>query len=265
MSDKRPIGVFDSGLGGLCAVKELRRLLPKEDIIYFGDTGRVPYGSKSPQTIIKYARQDAEFLYKHNVKLILAACGTVSTVALDDIKNDFDVTMFGVVDDAVAAAAKATKNGNVAIIGTNATVESGVFEKKLLAAGIKSVISCACPLFVQLVECGFTNRDNEITKGVCKTYLSQIKESGADTLILGCTHFPIIADIISDFLPGVTLIDPAKETAAHVANHLSKNGMTSDEGGGTEYYVSDDGTSFSASAGVFLGNGEKIKANLVNI
>jgi len=265
MSDDRPIGVFDSGLGGLCAVKELRRLLPDENIVYFGDTGRVPYGSKSPQTIIKYARQDAEFLNKHDVKLILAACGTVSAVALDDIKNDFDVPMFGVVDDAVAAAVRATGSGRVAVIGTSATIDSGVFTKKLLAAGIKDVVSKACPLFVQLVECGFTGRDNEITKAVCKTYLSQIKESGADTLILGCTHFPLIADIISVFLPGVTLIDPAKETAAHVAKYLFESGTKAEHGGGAEYYVSDDGASFSASAGLFLGGGEKITATVVNI
>ena len=265
MIDDRPIGVFDSGLGGLCAVKELRRLLPKEDIVYFGDTGRVPYGSKSPQTIIKYARQDAAFLKERGVKLILAACGTVSAVALDTIKDDFEIKMFGVVDDAVSAAVQKTKSGSVAVIGTSATIESGVFDKKLRAAGIEKVVSQACPLFVHLVECGFTDRDNEITKGVCRTYLSDIKDCGADTLILGCTHFPIIADIISDFLPGVTLIDPAQEAAASVAEYIASSGIGAANGGKTSYFVSDDGAGFAASAGIFLGNEEKITAQTVNI
>ena len=265
MIDDHPIGIFDSGLGGLCAVKELRRLLPKEDIVYFGDTGRVPYGSKSPQTIIQYARQDAAFLKERGVKLILAACGTVSAVALDLIKDDFDLKMFGVVDDAVRAAAKKTKNGSVAVIGTSATIGSGVFEKKLRAVGIKKVISKACPLFVHLVECGFTGRNNEITKGVCRTYLEEIKCVGADTLILGCTHFPIIADIISDFLPGVMLVDPAKEAAASVAEYISSSGIGAANGGKTSYFVSDDGAGFAASAGIFLGSKETITAQTVNI
>lgn len=264
MSDARPIGVFDSGLGGLCAVKALRRLLPDEDIIYFGDTGRVPYGTRSPETIKRYAREDADFLLSKNVKLALAACGTVSSVALDEMKERFPVPLFGVIDGAVDAAVRATKSGVIAVIGTAATVDSGVFERKLKARGAESVISRACPLFVPLVECGFIMRECEVTKNVAAMYLNDILESGADTLILGCTHFPIISEIIADMLPGVTLIDPAKEAAKIVADFVTENGIGG-RGGKTEYFVSDDADGFASSANIFLGNNEKINATVVKI
>ena len=261
MSDSRPIGVFDSGLGGLCAVRELRRLLPEEDIVYFGDTGRVPYGTKSPETIKQYAREDADFLLSKDVKLALAACGTVSAVALDELKRDFPVPLFGVIEAAVDAAVRAARS-SVAVIGTDATIKSGIYEKKLREKGCTDVISRACPLFVPLVECGFTARDNELTRGVAEMYLCDIKSSRADTLILGCTHFPIISDIIGDVLPNVTLIDPAKEAAATVAAYIRENRVGSN-GGKTEYFVSDDAESFSASAKIFLGTDEKINASVV--
>jgi len=264
MSDSRPIGVFDSGLGGLCAVKELRRLLPDEDIIYFGDTGRVPYGTKSPETIKKYAREDADFLIEKGVKLALAACGTVSSVALDELKEHFPVPLFGVIDASVDAAISQTKTGAVAVIGTDATVKSGVYEKKLKARGAKAVISRACPLFVPLVECGFIARENELITGVAKMYLSDIATSDADTVILGCTHFPIISEVIGDILPSLTLIDPAKEAAKAVADHIKTNGIKG-RGGTVSYFVSDDAESFSASARIFLGNNEKINASVVKI
>lgn len=264
MNDRRPIGIFDSGLGGLSAVKEIRKLLPHEDIVYFGDTGRVPYGSKSPETIIKYAKEDVRFLKSRGVKLIVAACGTVSAVALDEIKKSVDVPLFGVVDDAAAEAAKATKNGIIAVIGTQATIKSRVFERKLNGKCSK-VITRACPLFVSLVECGFTSVDNEVLRGVCKTYLSDIKASGADTLILGCTHFPIISDAISDFLPGVTLINPSEATARSIAKYVNDSGIASCTGSKTEYFVSDDEKSFSSSAGVFLGSSDNVYATAVNI
>lgn len=262
MSDSRPIGVFDSGLGGLCAVRELRRLLPEENMVYFGDTGRVPYGTKSPETIKRYAREDADFLLSKGVKLALAACGTVSAVALDEMKREFPVPLFGVIDAAVGAAVRATKAGVVAVIGTDATIKSGVFDRKLREMGCADVISRACPLFVPLVECGFTARDNELTRGVAEMYLGDIKNSRADTLILGCTHFPIISDIIGDVLGGVTLIDPAKEAAATVAAYVRENSIGG-SGGKTEYFVSDDADSFSASAGIFLKTNEKINASVV--
>lgn len=262
MSDSRPIGVFDSGLGGLCAVKELRRLLPDEDIIYFGDTGRVPYGTKSPETIKKYAREDADFLIEKGVKLALAACGTVSSVALDELKEHFPVPLFGVIDASVDAAISQTKTGTVAVIGTEATIKSGIFERKLKERGANAVVSRACPLFVPLVECGFTARGNELTRGVAEMYLGEIGNTRADTLILGCTHFPIISEIIADVLPNVTLVDPAKEAAAAVAKYINENGIGG-QGSKTTYLVSDDAESFSASAKIFLKTDEKINASVV--
>lgn len=264
MSDSRPIGVFDSGLGGLCAVRELRRLLPEENIVYFGDTGRVPYGTKSPETIKKYAREDAEFLLSKGVKLALAACGTVSAVALDEMKEHFPVPLFGVIAASVDAALRETKTGTVAVIGTDATIKSGLFDRKLREKGCADVISRACPLFVPLVECGFIARENELTRGVAEMYLSDIGNSRADTLILGCTHFPIISEIIGDVLPNITLIDPAKEAAALVAAYVRENGVGG-SGGKTEYFVSDDAESFSASAKIFLKTNEKINASVVKI
>ena len=260
--DNRPIGIFDSGLGGLSAVKEIKSVLPNERIIYFGDTGRVPYGSKSKETIERYARSDADFLMKFDIKLILAACGTVSAVALEKIKNDYDVPFFGVVDSAVRAAVQRTKNKKIAVIGTSATIKSGIFKNKINESGCVSVFSKECPLFVPLIECGYTDRHNPITRSVCRGYLSGIHESGADTLIMGCTHFPIISSIISDFLPGVTLINPSQFAAIQIRDFLLENGM---EGysGGTEYYVSDSAESFSRSASIFLGENEVIKAKTV--
>ena len=160
--DNRPIGIFDSGLGGLSAVKEMKSVLPNERIIYFGDTGRVPYGSKSKETIERYARGDADFLMKFDIKLILAACGTVSAVALEEIKNDYSVPLFGVVDSAVDAAVQRTKNKKIAVIGTSATIKSGIFKKKINESGCISAVSKECPLLVPLIECGYTDRQNPI-------------------------------------------------------------------------------------------------------
>ncbi len=244
------IGIFDSGLGGLTAVKEMHRISPGEKIIYFGDTGRVPYGTKSPETIIKYASQDASFLLSKGVDAILIACGTVSTTALSHLKNSLDIPIIGVVEPAAKAAVNATKNRKIGVIGTTATVKSGAFSAAIHAHDPSiEVISVACPLFVPLVENGFIQRDCEITRLTCKHYLKEIKDSSVDTLILGCTHFPIIADIISDVLPDVVLINTGAEAASAAASLLGiKQGVAQ-----TEYYVSDDPKLFCSSASVFLG------------
>lgn len=262
--DNRPIGIFDSGLGGLSAVKEIKKILPNERIIYFGDTGRVPYGSKSKETIERYARSDADFLMNFDVKLILAACGTVSAVALDVIKKDYNVPFFGVVDSAVSAAVQRTKTKKIAVIGTSATIKSGIFKKKINENGCIAAASKECPLFVPLIECGYTDRRNPITRSVCRGYLSEISQSGADTLIMGCTHFPIISSIISDFLPGVTLINPSQFAAIQIKEFLFENGIQG-YSGGIEYYVSDSAESFSCSASIFLGENETINAKTVKI
>ncbi|MBQ6893332.1 MAG: glutamate racemase [Clostridia bacterium] len=244
------IGIFDSGLGGLTAYRELHSLLPNEHFVYFGDTGRVPYGSRSREILQRYTRQDINFLISKGADAILAACGTVSSVVLDEIKREYNVPIVGVVDASVSEALAATQNGIVGIIGTGATVSSGAFEKKLLTGGAKNVVSVACPLFVPLVENGYIARDCEVTKLVAKDYLKKIKEAGADTLILGCTHFPIIADIIGDELPDVTLINSGAAAAKAIAGSIKQCGGTA-----SEFYVSDSPVNFDAVARIFLGGG----------
>lgn len=253
------IGIFDSGLGGLTAYRELHTLLPNEHFIYFGDTGRVPYGSRSHEILLRYTRQDINFLISKGADAILAACGTVSSVVLDEVKGEYNVPIIGVVDASAKEALAATKNGVVGVIGTGATVSSGAFEKKLKAGGAKTVVSTACPLFVPLVENGYIARDCEPTKLIARDYLKEIKASGADTLILGCTHFPIIADIIADELPGVTLINSGAAAAKAVAGSIKQSG-----GNASEFYVSDSPVNFDAVARIFLG-GSTVAAQKVDI
>lgn len=267
MSNDNAIGVFDSGLGGLCAVRELSKLLPNENIVYFGDTGRMPYGTKSRATIRKYTSEDTKFLLFHGVKAILAACGTVSSNALDCIHEITDVPVFGVVEDAAKAAYKASKTKCIGVIGTKATVSSGVFKRCIEAIDEKAVVlQSACPLFVPLVEYGFTNKDDEITRLACERYLAQFRGK-VDVLILGCTHFPIIRDAIAKTLPDVELIDPAKEAAKAMAEELKAKNMLnfSTERGKIKYFVSDDPESFAASAEIFLGNDGALHAEKIDV
>ena len=255
------IGIFDSGLGGLTAYRELHKLLPNEQFVYFGDTGRVPYGSRSHEILKKYARQDIDFLRTKGVDVILAACGTVSSVVLDEIAAEYTVPLVGVVDASVQEALAATKNGIIGVIGTGATISSGAFEKKIKAARADAqVVSTACPLFVPLVENGYIQRDCTVTKLVAADYLAQIKASGADTLILGCTHFPIIADIIGDLLPGVTLIS----SGAAAARAIAKEHTRSNAASASEFFVSDSPVNFDEVARVFL-CGETVTAKKVDI
>lgn len=243
------IGVFDSGMGGLTAIKQIVKMMPQEDIIYFGDTGRVPYGTRSKNTIIKYACQDVRFLLSKNVDAILIACGTVSANAIDVLRQEFDVPIFGVVEAAAKKACELTRNGKVGIIGTNATVKSGAYVEHIrsIREDIETV-STPCPLFVPLVENGFTDPDDQITYLTAEKYLADIKVSGADTLILGCTHYPIIAPVISKVLPGVSLIN----TGAEAANRLFEKVAPGGGSGRVEYYVSDDVSSFKSAASTFL-------------
>jgi glutamate racemase len=257
------IGIFDSGLGGLTAVKEVRALLPDADIVYFGDTGRVPYGTRSQETINKYARQDVEFLLSHGVDTVLAACGTVSSVALDSIKPEFNIPMLGVVNAAAEKAAKVSKSGIIGVIGTAATVNSHCFENRIkLIRPDAQVTSVACPLFVALVENGFISEDNQVIRLVADQYLAPMIEAGIDTLILGCTHFPIIEPVISACLEGVSMVNASKEAAIQLAS-MQKDSSGS---GKTEYYVSDDPQNFDAIASLFLGcKDERIRAQKIDI
>lgn len=254
MSEKA-IGVFDSGLGGLTAVKELIKVLPQENIIYFGDTARVPYGNRSRETISKYAEQDAGFLLSKGVKMIIAACGTVSSNAVG-LADTLTVPFTGVIVPTAAAAANATRNGKIGVIGTSATVNSGAYKKEILLRNDKiKVYQQDCPLFVSLVESGFISENDDIVKLVVERYLSAMKKEGIDTLILGCTHFPIISKAISNYLgKDVTLIDSGRETALYAANLLGNNHIlnTANKMGTCRYYVSDTVESFKNTAEIFL-------------
>jgi glutamate racemase len=260
--DKRPIGVFDSGLGGLTAVKEFSENMPFEDIVYFGDTGRVPYGTRSRETILKYAKQDIAFLKSKNVKMIVAACGTVSSVA-DGVNMRLGVPFASVLEPTAEAAARATENGRIGIIGTPATIKSGSYRHKLskINPGVQ-VFEKGCPLFVPLVENGFIEDGNEITRLAADYYLSDMRGYGIDTLIMGCTHYPIIKKAIAAAVGGsVTLIDSGRETAAYCRRLLKGQGMLNagTEKGKYSFYVSDTTEGFASVAGIFLGkniNGE---------
>ena len=257
MSSHNAIGVFDSGLGGLSAVKEFLHVLPNEKIIYFGDTGRVPYGTRSRDTIKKYAFQDTNFLLKHNVKMVVAACGTVSSVAGSALEESLAIPYSGVVNPTAFTAVRKTKNNKIGVIGTAATVNSHSYRLRLKKLNPNvEVFEQACPLFVPLVENGVIHRDDQITRLVVRRYLAELKENEVDTLILGCTHFPLLKDAISDFMGSdVTLIDSGYETAVYAAKVLAEqNLLNSDQTPKKpEFYVSDTPDGFESVAGLFLG------------
>lgn len=253
--DQRAIGVFDSGLGGLTAVRHLQNLLPSENIVYFGDTGRVPYGTRSRETIRRYTVEDCRLLLERDVKFIIAACGTVSSVA-PDILEQLPVPAIGVVSPTAQAAVNATKNKRVGILGTAATIRSASFEKAILTINSDiQVTATACPLFVPLVESGWIHQDDDVAIPMVRRYLSAVKDAGVDTLILGCTHFPLLAPIISAELgENVTLIDSGHETAALCAKLLCENNALAErEVGSAQFYVSDQPEGFSRVAEIFLG------------
>ena len=255
--DTRPIGVFDSGLGGLTALRELARLMPQEDLVYFGDTGRVPYGSRSKETIIKYAQQDVAFLSTFDPKAIVIACGTVSTTALDTLRQQYAVPLYGVVEPAARAAAQRTKNGKVGLIGTQATIRSGAYERALdaLRPGTQ-VTARACPLFVPLVENGRFHPGDIVVETVVKEYLEEVKAQEVDTLMLGCTHYPLLREVIGACMgPEVELVDVGAECARWVMGQLSGRDQLApqDRKGSHRYFVSDSTGDFAALASMFLG------------
>ncbi|MBQ4347512.1 MAG: glutamate racemase [Firmicutes bacterium] len=238
--DERPIGVFDSGVGGLTVTRALMEKMPKENIVYFGDTARVPYGNKSPETVTRFAKEIIDFLIQQNVKAIVVACNTVSAVSLSELRAAFDIPIFGVVEPGVKQALAATKNKCVGIIGTMATIKSNAYERMICSIdpGIKAY-SVACPLFVPLAEEGWTN--NEIAKQIAGIYLKPLLEKKIDSLVLGCTHYPLLFDCISQTAgPDVTLVNPAAAAAESVAKFLERRNMLKEEGTGKyRFFVSD--------------------------
>lgn len=253
---KKPIGVFDSGLGGLTVVSRLSELLPGEDILYLGDTGRVPYGGRSRETIIKYTREDIAFLLSKDIKAVVVACGTASTTALDLIADDYTVPVYGVLQPTVKRAVETTKSGKIGIIGTQASIGSGAYVR-----GIKAympdaeLISTACPLFVPLVENGRVTPGDVVIDTVTAEYLEPIKAAGVDTLILGCTHYPLLEGVIQEYMsPAVTLISSGTAAADFVAGELERLDMLSGcaSGGSHSYFVTDSVDNFSPLASMFL-------------
>lgn len=251
----QPIGVFDSGIGGLTVVRALTARLPHENIVYFGDTARVPYGPKSPQVVREYTAQDVAFLMSHRVKMVVIACNTVSAVALDVVQKHARVPVVGVILPGAAAALQASGRRRIGIIGTHATVNSGAYVHAIRAlAPDVHTVSAACPLFVPLAEEGWV--DHQATRLIAKEYLFPLTLEKIDTLILGCTHYPLLAPAIAGAVgPGVTLIDSGEAAAAEVERQLEAHGIrnTSTERPHLQFYVSDIPAKFAEIGELFLG------------
>lgn len=243
---KQPIGIFDSGVGGLTVFKEIRKKFPYEDIIYFGDTARVPYGPKSPATVIQYSIQNARFLMQCGAKIIVVACNTSSSVALDELTRILPIPVIGVIIPGAEAAAKSTTSGNIGIIGTEGTIRSNAYAfaiKELNAA--YQVFSIACPLFVSLTEEGL--EDHKITRLVIEEYLHPFLKSKIDTLVLGCTHYPILKQAIRNFLGDqIKLVDSAEAVSRRLTAILPEPELESK--GKNEFYVSDNEDKFKKIA-----------------
>lgn len=221
MTDTRPIGVFDSGIGGLTVMHALIERLPSESLVYFGDTARVPYGPKSRQTVTRFSIENVELLAEQGVKAVVVACNTATAYALETLRARFDLPMVGVIDPGARAGAVATRNGRVGVVGTYGTIESGAYQSALHAIdGDLDVVARPCPLFVPLAEEGVI--DHPATHAIAAEYLSPMRDEGVDTLILGCTHYPLLKPVIAETLGSdVVLIDSAEETAREVESLLA--------------------------------------------
>jgi glutamate racemase len=229
--DKRPIGIFDSGIGGLTVLHEVGRLLPGEDIVYLGDTARVPYGTKSMDTVIRYSVENTRFLLSKGVKAVVVACNTASAAAMEKLRSEFPVPILGVIEAGVEEAVRRSSTGRIGVIGTASTIQSGKYETFLREAGIKTVVSSACPLFVPLAEEGWTN--NAVAEEVAKIYLAPFTGGTVDTLILGCTHYPLLEKVIAKVCGnGVTLINSAGAIAVKLKEQLAQAGL--EKGGGVQ-------------------------------
>ncbi len=256
MADNRPIGVFDSGLGGLTVLSEIGKTLPNENIVYFGDIGRVPYGNKSDDIIKLYAYQAEKFLLTHDVKYIVAACGTVSSVAEPE-PCDLPVPFMGVVKTAVKEAVEITKNGKIGVIGTEATINNGAHKKEILKLLPEAeVYTKACPLFVPLVEEGIFSTKDSIALETAERYLFSMVENGIDTLILGCTHYPLLTEVIRQVVGDkVNLVNMGVSTAAALRKELEEKDMLRVDGEKPyqNFFASDKTVAFSRVAKILLG------------
>ena len=249
--DNRPIGVFDSGIGGLTVLKEIMEQLPGEDVVYFGDTARIPYGTRSKETVIKYVFQSIRFLMTKDIKAIVIACNTASALAMEEAQEIFDIPIIGVVDPGAKASISATKNNTIGVIGTEGTINSGAYQRKVRKMLPQSeIIGVSCPLFVQIVEEGWESSD--VAHLAAQKYLLELKEHNIDTLILGCTHYPALRYTLGKVLGDqVNLVNPAYETAKVTKNILKEQSLLSEklDGGEYTYYVSDDPEKFKRVGG----------------
>lgn len=256
ITDKqKPIGVFDSGIGGLTVVKRLASTLPNENIIYFGDTARVPYGSKSNSTVIEYSIQNTKFLLQKNIKALVVACNTASSIAIPDLKTMFDIPIIGMIEPGSRMALVKSRNNKIGVIGTRATIGNLAYSKEIKRMNEKAeVFEKPCPLFVPLAEEGWIN--HKATYEIAEEYLKKLRQNKIDTLVLGCTHYPILTEVIQKVIgPKVSLIDSGVASSELIKTELEKFDLLSDSGkiGGQEYYVSDIPAKFKEVAELFLG------------
>jgi len=278
INKENPIGLFDSGIGGLSVLKQFIKFLPNENYIYLGDTARVPYGNKSVATVRRYASECTNFLLSKEVKLIVVACNTVSSVAIDEVSRKSDVPVIGMIFPAAIAAVRSTRNGKIGVIGTRATIESNAYANAILSITENSnpendftlnsseskelneknitVYNKACPLFVPLVEEGLMN--HPATKLIAQEYLDTLKSENIDTLVLGCTHYPLLAQLISELMPNVNLIDSGEHSAVAAIrllgerNLLNPNSETFIKNPSVKFYVTDIPSTFNDIANMFL-------------
>lgn len=253
--DRRPIGVFDSGIGGLTVAREIFRLLPQEAVVYFGDTARVPYGPKSPQTVLHYSREAAAFLISQDIKLLVVACNTATAHAAQALAEELPIPVIGVVEPGARTAARTTRTGRIGVIGTAGTIASGAYDKAVRRL-VKDarVYAQPCPLFVPLIEEGWI--EHEATRLVARDYLDPLREVDIDVLILGCTHYPLLAPVINDVLgPEVKLVDSAHETAREVKSLLEQRDLLRHEPGAPAhaFFASDSPMRFRDVGSRFVG------------
>jgi glutamate racemase len=271
MEKEKPIGVFDSGIGGLTVVKRIASTLPEENIVYFGDTARVPYGSKSNSTVIEYSIQDAKFLINKNVKAIVVACNTASSIALKDLTGSFQVPVIGMIEPGAQMAVKETREGKIGVIGTRATITNRAYSKEIKKINPSvEVHERACPLFVPLAEEGWIN--HKAVYEIAEEYLKELRNLKIDTLVLGCTHYPILSEVIQKVIgEDVTLIDSGIASAEAVKNELIRSDLQTNSFalGHQDFYVSDIPVKFKEVAELFLGrevkNVHKVELETLNI
>jgi glutamate racemase len=254
MSNNNPIGIFDSGIGGLTVFKEVSRMLPNEDIFYLGDTARVPYGIRSAETVARYSFECTDFLMSRRVKVLVVACNTVSAISLVEIRERVPIPVIGVIEPGARAAITATRNKKIGVIGTEATIRSNAYFRAIKDIDNSVEVSgLACPLFVPLVEEGWT--EGEIARLVAEKYLSQLNNRGIDTIVLGCTHYPLLRKVIQEVMHGITIIDSAVETGKALKSVLAEGPLLrhSQEPCAHKFFVTDSTEKFIAVGARFLG------------